>query len=1076
MSEEKIFSFDLGTGSIAYCVRQGSNVLALGVDEIPSDFSSLKDARERRRQIRTRLAHKVREEWWKKHAKEAGIEVLETGHLDEKGNFIPPDPRLVTEFTKSGDSTVYNSYLLRIALLQGRELESWQIFKAIWSAIQHRGYEPAPWTAKEETELSQSEKKSKRKKSDKDANDREKDEKEIRQAVENYRNELKEAFGDKEEYHYPCYLEAYRLGIWSPDEPDNLTKTIDSNPQPIRNRDGEIRRIIPRELLEKEIKQLLHQAGKKYPYLERNLNVILYGPAGTKYPAYTLKEYRRYMGRDWEWQGLLAQKTPRFDNRIISKCRLIPRLNVCKRKDELTQEVTFLMKLKNFRYIDAETGEVKSLTPPQLKEMFETYKDEKKIGERELRKYLKERLNGRLHPSHTNIDAPKTTGRASFCRPAMRILKELLLSGKSPHELYYELTSTNTNTDPQKGLINEDYKFLLDLPKDWDNFYIPDRREEEAQLSEEERLAKIHETFSKITNAVVRHRLILFYNKLRELKEKYGEPDKVIFEFARDPEETLESKNRKEIYKDVQQRNLKAKGKAREILKTLREKSESKGVSLDGRGMLLKIRLWKEQGGLDPYTGESIGETEISLCEIDHIVPREMGGPDAQYNKVLTKPENNREKGKRTPYQWIGQNIDEWHKFVDRITEGFNDMPLKKKNLLTSTNPEELVERYTHLAETSYLSRLAQRIVHLFFGWEQLTEGSKRKVFVVSGAFTKRIRDLFQLDPILYPALTKEEILSIPSEEREKKNRDNPRHHALDALVVSITQEIKYNPKREKDDYPEWFTYGFCKNAVEKCLPIKVRFEKPTLAETIYGLRPYIDDNGKPTGKYVFVTRFGEGTKFSDYAKLDHAKKNVDSIYSYNIRRDLKEKLKENPNKEEWEVFIHNYQAGGRPKKLLMIASSKYDKEEVEKFLRGETKNLGEFIKGKMPGQFLKQDREARGYFVFKDDKGKWKREVIYAFESPFLKKREILSKLKGVKEVYFFRSGILVEIKNDIRFTPKGKTEEKYIPQGFYYLNTIEQGGGTKITSMEGYEMKITLSRLMEEGQMRPAQPVRER
>ncbi|MCX8064295.1 MAG: HNH endonuclease [Candidatus Hydrogenedentes bacterium] len=1067
MIEEKIFSFDLGTGSIAYCIRQGSNVLALGVDEIPSDFSALKEVRARRRQIRTRLAHKAREEWWKKHAREAGLEVLETGRLDENGNFIPPDPRLVTEFTKPGDPTIYNSYLLRIALLQGKDLESWQIFKAIWSAIQHRGYEPPPWTAKEESESSAEQSKSKSE--DKESK---KEEKEIRQAVENYRQELKNAFGDKEEYYYPCYLEAYRLGIWSTEDPDNLTKTINENPQPIRNRNGKIQRIIPRELLEKEIKQLLHQAGKKYPYLERNLSVILYGPAGVKYPAYTLKEYRRFMGKDWEWQGLLSQKTPRFDNRIISKCRFIPRLNVCKRKDELAQEVTFLMKLKNLRFVDSETGEIRGLTPAELRDMFDAFKQDKKIGKKALEKYLKEKLNARLHPSHREIDPPKTTGRASFCRPVLRILKEILLSGKSPHQLYQEYINANTNTNPLKGLVNEDYKFLLELPEEWDNFYIPDRREEEANFSEEERLEKINKIFSKITNAVVRHRLILFYNKLREFRDKYGEPDKVIFEFARDPEETLETRNRKEMYKKVQKFNLKAREAAKKILQELREK----GTNLEGKDRILKIRLWKEQSGVDPYTGENIGETEISLCEIDHIVPREMGGPDARYNMVLTKPECNREKGKRTPYQWLGQDPEKWKVFIDRIGRKFKQMSDRKKALLTSQNPEELVEKYTHLAETSYISRLAQKIVHLFFGWEQLTEGSKRRVFVVSGAFTKRIRDLFQLDPILYPHLAKDEVYKISSEERERKNRDNPRHHALDALVVSITQEIKYNPQRGKDDYPDWFTYDYCKEVVEKCLPVKVRFEKPTLAETIYGLRPYIDDDGKPTGEYVFVTRFGEGTNFEDYAKLDHAKKNVDSIYSYNIRRDLKKKLDENPSKEEWEVFIHNYLAGGKPKKLLMITSSKSDKGEIERFLKGETKNFGEFIRGKMPGQFLKQDREARGYFVYKDQKGKWKREIIYAFESPFLRKREILSRLSSTEDIYFFRSGMLVRLENDIVFAPRGKEEIRKIPKGYYYLNTIIQGGSVKITSMEGKVEILTISRLMEEGKMRPAQPVRER
>ncbi len=102
-------------------------------------------------------------------------------------------------------------------------------------------------------------------------------------------------------------------------------------------------------------------------------------------------------------------------------------------------------------------------------------------------------------------------------------------------------------------------------------------------------------------------------------------------------------------------------------------------------------------------------------------------------------------------------------------------------------------------------------------------------------------------------------------------------------------------------------------------------------------------------------------------------------------------------------------------------------------------------------------------------------REVIYAFESPYLKKRKILSELKGRDEVYFFRSGVLVEIRNNIIVERRSGIIET-IPKGFYYLNTVSKNGGTKITSMEGNEYRLSISKLMEEGQMRPAQEIRMR
>ena len=1076
MGNGTIFSFDLGTGSIATCVRQDEEIKYIHVETLPGEFATLKETRERRRQIRTRLAHKQREEWWKIHAKEAGIEVLETGHLDEKGNFISPDPRLTCEFSKKGNPTIYNSLLLRIALLQGKKLEGWQIFKAIWNAIQRRGYdENIPWKHKLEAEKTEDDneqeksKQTKGKKSKKkeDANSEDEEQK-IRQAVIKYKEKLNNTFGDKEEYKYPSYLEAYLLGIWSPDEPDNLTKTISENPEPIRNKDGNIKLITPTELVEKELKQLLVKVGEQNEYIKKNLNYILYGPSGCRYGAYILPKYRGYMGKDWEWQGLLSQKTPRFDNRIVYKCRLMPRFNVCKRKDLLSQEVIFLMKLKNFRFVDAETGEEKMLTPEQIQKMFNDFQNTLKINNRELKKYLKENFKGEIHPSFPAIDAPNTKGRASFCRPTLKIIKEIILSGKSPHTLYQEYTSSNTNTDPKKGLINNDYKFLLKMPTEWENFHIPDEREDEAQLNEDERIKVIYNILSKITNPVVRHRLLLFYRKLQYLKQEFGIPNIVMLEFARDPEELLAGEERKKKYLKLQKENRQKKEKAEEIYQNLKNGN----VNLKGRSILLKIQLWQEQNGIDPYSGEQIPQTKINLYEIDHIVPREMGGSDAYFNKVLTSPEKNREKAKRTPYQMFKGNISDWKKYLNTI-EKITNLSKKKRALLTSENPEELIERYTHLAETAYISRLAQKICHLFFGWEQLTKGSQRKVFVVSGAFTRKIRTIFELDRILYPDLSDEEYKELLTKgEIQKKNRDNPRHHVLDTIVLSIIPEIKYNPEREKDDYPVWFNKEYCRQYIEKCFPRPIRFVKAKLAETIYGLRERNDytEEEKKKGKkqYVFVTRFGTGTTLKEYDDLKFAHNNVKSIYSYNIRQDLTKKWAENPSPEEWKVFLHNYRAGGKPKKILVKASSYIDEEEVQKFLNGEIPNLGEFIKGKMPGQFLKQKKESNGYFVYKDEKGKWQREIIYAFESPYKKKKEILNKYKDT-EIYFFRSGMLVKLEEDFILINGAK-----IKKGYYYLNTISKNKFCKITPLEGNIGNEKLSTfsindLMEQGKMRP-------
>ncbi|MFA5645741.1 MAG: hypothetical protein WDA18_05230 [Candidatus Ratteibacteria bacterium] len=204
--DETVFSFDLGTAGIAECVRNGSTVYHLSSLLLPADFAEIRQQAQRRRAMRTRLAHRAREDWWRKCAEEFGIEVLETRQPMKGVSSVKPDPRMLREFPEKGDTTIYTSSLLRIALLQGFPLEGWQVFKAIWSAIQHRGYDAnLPWANR-----------SHRKSNDSESD---KDERENRLAVVEYEKRLQDYFGEKREYCYPCYYEAYKMGIWDSTNP-----------------------------------------------------------------------------------------------------------------------------------------------------------------------------------------------------------------------------------------------------------------------------------------------------------------------------------------------------------------------------------------------------------------------------------------------------------------------------------------------------------------------------------------------------------------------------------------------------------------------------------------------------------------------------------------------------------------------------------------------------------------------------------------------------------------------------------------------------------------------------------------
>ncbi len=145
-SNEIVWAFDLGKGSIGEAVRRGTEFLHKASLLIPAEFAETKTAAGRRRMWRTRQAHKAREQWLNEVMRQAGIEILKGRQVGKVGGrwveTAKGDPRLEREFAAPADDTCYTSCLLRIKLLRGEKLEPWQVFKAFHSAIQRRGYDP----------------------------------------------------------------------------------------------------------------------------------------------------------------------------------------------------------------------------------------------------------------------------------------------------------------------------------------------------------------------------------------------------------------------------------------------------------------------------------------------------------------------------------------------------------------------------------------------------------------------------------------------------------------------------------------------------------------------------------------------------------------------------------------------------------------------------------------------------------------------------------------------------------------------------------------------------------------------
>jgi CRISPR-associated endonuclease Csn1 len=1032
-----VWSLDIGLGSFGEAVRDLKTHEFKHAESLllPADFASTKSAATTRRMYRTRLAHKNREKWLDKVWKEAGQEPLakrsiwrnpKTGKFELKH---PADPRLEREFPAKGDDTCYTSCLLRIKLLRGETLEPWQIYKALHSAIQRRGYDPnIPWKSGVEKKANADEIKK-----------NEEDEAKLHEFEEKLRS-----MTDDESHRLPCYFDAWMLGLWEPNKPDHTSLRIDFTARSPRNH------VVPRALVEKELKLLTHAAAKLIPSLKGKEDLLLYGPAGRPYASWypeLRKKHNLRLGSHTDTQGVLSQRIPRFDNRIISKCALIPRLNVCKiAADKATApasqslivfDAIFLLKLKNMRVAQAD-GTQRGLNAQEIRAIFDDPKRKSwSLTPKQLARALA-RFGLLPVAGHEEIKAPRTSGRSRFCRPALTILKRLILSGHSPEEVYaHELALLSGNKDPIKGLVPEDLAFLRKMGGSWDRIHIPDQQLDAIlQISDAPEQA-VRQIIGKQNNPIVRHRLQLLHDRLLSLNQQFGKPQTVVLEFVR--WDFMGEDARKEYSKFVKQQT--------ELRKEAAKEAEEAG--LKGKGAALKLALFKEQGGVCLYTGEPLDISNIDSYEIDHIVPHSRMGPDAPYNRVLTTRRTNKDlKVDKTPFEWLSSTSG-WDAYVERVKDRASQLRNRKVRLLTSQDAEELVEKYTTLAETAWISRLARAVLDATFGWRNGVDkdGRKRVVFI-QGGLTARIRRKYRLNSLLAPAPP--DAAPAEWESKAEKNRADKRHHALDAMVISfIPQWARDEAKESFFKFPKALGTNprehFAK-AISRVTPRQIAFEKAILADGIFGARkqgpertivqrsPLISLAMKPTspGKFVF--------------DLKYLKKQIQAVRDDRIRRMLADVAADDLDEEKWRKFCAEVRMprkdGSDGPRIIRVNMNIGTADEYADLSKDAT---GAYRKGK---------DSHRGQIIYSDASGRAGIAPVYAHAS-VTEQTKLLQATPGVRIHGFVQTGCLVSIatsipKQDYRRIqlteakqPRRVEPDADLPAGLYIWRTVQTASG---------------------------------
>ena len=278
--------------------------------------------------------------------------------------------------------------------------------------------------------------------------------------------------------------------------------------------------------------------------------------------------------------------------------------------------------------------------------------------------------------------------------------------------------------------------------------------------------------YGKVGNPTVHIALNQLRRVVNCVIKHFGAPEQIVIEVARDLKMTQdEIKDYKKHLAENEKRNER-------IDKELEKLGQS--INRENRD---RYKLWEELASnpMDrccPYTGKAIGIEKLFTeeVEIEHILPFAQTYDNSLANKTLSMRYANRLKQNRSPYEAFAEHsykgILPYQEMLDRLPQDkvweskrwrFEKGALDKYN-------ENGDFQARQLTDTAYASRLALEYLKFIC--------PKDSVWAIPGRLTSMLRRQWGLNSILGRELPDGTF---------EKSRDHHGHHAIDGLVVAMT-------------------------------------------------------------------------------------------------------------------------------------------------------------------------------------------------------------------------------------------------------------------------------------------------
>lgn len=283
------------------------------------------------------------------------------------------------------------------------------------------------------------------------------------------------------------------------------------------------------------------------------------------------------------------------------------------------------------------------------------------------------------------------------------------------------------------------------------------------------------EFYGAIPNPTVHIALNQVRQVTNELIRRYGKPAQIVLEIARDLPLGVEGKAK------IEKRQKEGQAKNEEV----RAEIEKQGYSFASRKDQQKYRLWEELNS-DPcnrrclFTGNQIGIKQLfsEEIEIEHLLPYSQTLDDSMANKTVCFRKANRDKGNQSPFGAFGMNLlvgYDWEGIMERV----RGIPKNKRWRFGS----DAMKKWADLG--GFLERQLNDIRYISSYTHQYltTIVPENQIWVVTGQLTAMLRKRLGLNSVLHDHNQQEQS---DDGKPKKKNREDHRHHAVDAVVIGL--------------------------------------------------------------------------------------------------------------------------------------------------------------------------------------------------------------------------------------------------------------------------------------------------